>query len=367
MEKINFNGIASLDAVHPGYILDSKLDEYGMSQKELALLIGKSTPVINDIIKGKRGINAEIAIMLETVFDLTAEEWLNAQCLYDISNTRKEKSIAERQNNIMEWEQIKQLIKFNELKKIIDIDSDIKHNINKVYEFAGVHNIGELKSMANNQQQCFKKSDRLKIDLQNTFLWTLMARHASRGVELKTKFERKKVPELINQLNEIFYNNKGVEAKVGKILPQFGIKYIKQDHLKQVPVDGMAFWQGNNPTIVITKRIDRIDNYAFTIMHELGHICKHLRKNDNADFIDSDKTTQNSDKENEANLFAQQSLVRDYDVDEMFRKIRNPYAAKYTLISMSKITHVNVSIITGQYQKKSGYYNACRDLLSKIN
>lgn len=48
-----------LNAVHPGIILKDALDNRGMSQKELADAVGKSTPVINDIIKGKRGINAE--------------------------------------------------------------------------------------------------------------------------------------------------------------------------------------------------------------------------------------------------------------------------------------------------------------------
>ena len=36
---------------HPGVILDKVLKERGISQKDLSDAIGKSTPVINDIIK----------------------------------------------------------------------------------------------------------------------------------------------------------------------------------------------------------------------------------------------------------------------------------------------------------------------------
>ena len=36
---------------HPGVILDNVLKERGISQKDLSDAIGKSTPVINDIIK----------------------------------------------------------------------------------------------------------------------------------------------------------------------------------------------------------------------------------------------------------------------------------------------------------------------------
>ena len=60
---------------HPGVILDNVLKERGISQKDLSDAIGKSTPVINDIIKKRRSISPEIAYMLEVVIeDIPAEE-----------------------------------------------------------------------------------------------------------------------------------------------------------------------------------------------------------------------------------------------------------------------------------------------------
>ena len=45
------------EVVHPGAILDQVLKEREMSQKDLSDAIGKSTPVINDIIKQRRSIS----------------------------------------------------------------------------------------------------------------------------------------------------------------------------------------------------------------------------------------------------------------------------------------------------------------------
>ena len=38
----------------------------------------------------------------------------------------------------------------------------------------------------------------------------------------------------------------------------------------------MSFWIGDTPTIVITERIASIDNFAFTTLHEVGHIVHRI-------------------------------------------------------------------------------------------
>ena len=59
--------------VHPGILLREEI-----SQKACI-----SKTIVNEIIKGKRGINAEIAVRLESVLESPARFWLNAQSLYD--------------------------------------------------------------------------------------------------------------------------------------------------------------------------------------------------------------------------------------------------------------------------------------------
>ena len=64
-----------------------------------------------------------------------------------------------------------------------------------------------------------------------------------------------------------------------------------------MPVDDYSFWEGNNPTIVITKRIQRIDNPAYVLFHELGHICLHLIEENNRtiDFVNVEYNSKDKD------------------------------------------------------------------------
>lgn len=57
----------------------------GTSQKEIAKMLGVSAPVLNDIVKGKRGINCKYAKCFENIFGIPAIVWMQYQ-IYDELN-----------------------------------------------------------------------------------------------------------------------------------------------------------------------------------------------------------------------------------------------------------------------------------------
>jgi len=71
--------------IHPGEILlDEFLVPYGVSQYELAKVIGVSARRINEIVHGTRGISADTALRLARAFDISDRFWLNLQNRYDL-------------------------------------------------------------------------------------------------------------------------------------------------------------------------------------------------------------------------------------------------------------------------------------------
>lgn len=78
------DNIVPFAAVHPGELIRDELKERDMTQKQLAEIIGMPAPVLNDIIKGRRNINTETAILLQDVFGIEARLWLSLQNQYDI-------------------------------------------------------------------------------------------------------------------------------------------------------------------------------------------------------------------------------------------------------------------------------------------
>ena len=74
-----------LPPVHPGEILSEEfLIPLDMSQKELAHSIGVDIRLIDDIIRGHKPINAEIALLLSRHFDTSAKFWTGLQARYDL-------------------------------------------------------------------------------------------------------------------------------------------------------------------------------------------------------------------------------------------------------------------------------------------
>jgi len=66
----------------PGWTLWDKLEELGMSQAELARLIGRPEKTINEIIQGEAGITPQIALLFELALAIPRDFWLKRELRY---------------------------------------------------------------------------------------------------------------------------------------------------------------------------------------------------------------------------------------------------------------------------------------------
>ena len=70
---------------HPGEMLQEEfLKPLGISQVQLAKLIGVSYPRVNELIHGKRGMTPDTALRLERLLGMEAHFWLNLQLVWDL-------------------------------------------------------------------------------------------------------------------------------------------------------------------------------------------------------------------------------------------------------------------------------------------
>lgn len=360
---------------HPGTILKGELEEHGLSQRELALALGKSAPMINGIITGNKDITVEIAILLEAALpgSLKASDWLRLQNEYDLELKRKE--VCSRIKAIELWNMLRSHTNVSVLRKRMDFSADFENNIKKVMDTMGISDSQQLKDFFSSSVGCFKKSDKVLTDQMNLCTWVVVVKYASNNIVLNTAFDSTRIQELITKLNAVFYSNIAVVEKTKSLLNLYGIKFISEEkRLDKVPVDGFSFWSGRNPTIVATLRMNRIDNFAFTIMHELGHIQLHLEKDCLSNYIDVDSSIKiDDDIELQANEYAMKALWSGNSPIDFFSDIESPYAAANKLRAIARKNHMNVGIVTGQYhhfcQERNlvkNPYAICRELISKI-
>lgn len=90
------NNLTPYEPTHPGELIFEELEERGMTQAALANQIGVAPSLLNEVIKGKRSINTELALLLEAALGISAELWLNLQADYNMQVAKSNKSFMER-------------------------------------------------------------------------------------------------------------------------------------------------------------------------------------------------------------------------------------------------------------------------------
>jgi antitoxin HigA-1 len=89
---------AYLRAIHPGEFLAETLSELGLSQAALARAIGVSPMRVSHVVRGKRPVTAELALLFGRAFDQSPQYWLNLQARYDL--TTAEAGLGRRLNMV---------------------------------------------------------------------------------------------------------------------------------------------------------------------------------------------------------------------------------------------------------------------------
>jgi addiction module HigA family antidote len=72
--------------IHPGEVLREEfLEPLGITPTALARALNVSAPTINDIVRERRGVTADVAIRLARYFDTSAQFWMNLQMEYSLA------------------------------------------------------------------------------------------------------------------------------------------------------------------------------------------------------------------------------------------------------------------------------------------
>ncbi len=89
-----------------------------------------------------------------------------------------------------------------------------------------------------------------------------------------------------------------------------GVFVVIEPQLRGLKLDGAAFLSGSMPIIGLTLRNDRIDNFWFTLFHELAHVYLHYLAGLAAGFFDEELEHEKTDGlEIEADQFASSMLI----------------------------------------------------------
>ena len=166
-------------------------------------------------------------------------------------------------------------------------------------------------------------------------------------------------PELLRQVAQMSVLPDG-PVQAGNFLAQRGIALEYVPHLPRTHLDGAAFHSHDDrPVIGLTLRYDRIDNFWYTLLHELAHIGLHLDNCSGASgFVDDHslrgvESGSGDNKEQEADRWAQDALIPP-DVWEDGILLVDP--SPMAVIGMAAEAGVHPAIVAGRVRYDTGNY-----------
>ena len=86
--------VVSDAVIHPGDLLAEELDARRMTQRELALAMGRPPQVVSEIVRGRRGISAETALQLEAALGTAAHIWVGLDADYRLALAQQRREAA---------------------------------------------------------------------------------------------------------------------------------------------------------------------------------------------------------------------------------------------------------------------------------
>ena len=165
--------------------------------------------------------------------------------------------------------------------------------------------------------------------------------------------------QTLRELAQLSWFEDGPKLAV-EYLEKIGICIVIEPHLKGTMLDGAALKDvDGTPVIGLTIRHDRLDNFWFTLLHEVVHIWKHVGEDDT--FMDDLDSSASTDKrEAEANRLAREALI-----PRVSWKRSQAYLSpsKEAIDELSRKLRVSPAIIAGRIRREKGNYRLFADLV----
>lgn len=146
-----------------------------------------------------------------------------------------------------------------------------------------------------------------------------------------------------------------------ELIEGIGVPVIVEPRLAGTHLDGAAILDiDGTPVIGLTLRMDRIDYFWFTLLHELAHVMKHLSSPGDA-FLDRLEDFEATEAlELEANKIARDALIP----RATWRRSEVAVApTRQRILSLARELSVHPAIVAGRVRRETGNYRIFSDLV----
>jgi HTH-type transcriptional regulator/antitoxin HigA len=337
----------------PGEFIREELEAREWTQTDLAEILGRPLKLVSDIVLGKRTITPETAKGLGDAFGVDPQFFLNLESAYQLWRVEKHQEHGKevsRRAHLYEKAPIRELLR----RRWIERSENIDVLEQRVLDFYGIKTFSEEPTF----WPVAARTSMPELTLTH-WAWLARARHIARALTA-ARFSASNLPRVIERL-KILLHAPEETRHVPKILAEEGIRLVLIEHLPSTKIDGACFWLDSDPrcpTIVLSLRYDRIDNFWHTLFHELGHLKEEhgLRKQHPPFDVDIfGETASPLEKlhgaERMVDAFAANALIPQQELNHWIARV-GPLYSKEQIRGFAARLNVHPGIVVGQLQHR---------------
>lgn len=262
--------------IGPGQIISRNLSALNWTNKDLSDVIGMSEKSVSQMINNKQSITVDTAILLGKAFNTSPEFWLTLEQNYRL----REKGEVGKEGETEAKAKIRTYMPVLEMNKKgwIQCDKTSTSQIDAYNEFWNRSDLDFSQYVHDSSALPFCARQG-KTDERYTLYYSITW-HRKACVEAKKikvgLYSKKKLEVLFSGIGDFTLLPDGPERFI-KELYSCGVKFFVLSPLCKTYLDGASFFDGKNPVIVYTARYDRLDNFWWTIAHEVVHVLRHIK------------------------------------------------------------------------------------------
>jgi HTH-type transcriptional regulator/antitoxin HigA len=311
-----------------------RMEEQGLRQTDVAALFGSKSRA-SEVLSGKRpltlpmirNLHSELAIPLELLVQDTVEDPL--------------------ESDVIDSSQIP-------LETLIDRGwLDARATVDDLLAKFSSHMAAPV--MLKNTK-AFGANNRTNV----THVWLWLSRVRELGdanSDIAKRYSKASIgDEFLHYVSRLSYMANGPRL-AKEFLAEQGISLIIEPHLPKTHLDGAAMLSAQGtPIIGMTLREDRLDNFWFTLIHELVHAWKHLDAAERRTIVDEnvEKYGDDDEMEREANHIAKETLIPS-GVWRRSDAFLNPSPA--SIRALATELKISPAIVAGRYRFETKSYS----------
>jgi len=332
-----------IDLPDPIAAIKFRMEQSGLSQRDLVPYIGGRSKV-SEVLTGKRSLTLNMIRALHEHLQIPAEVLLQ----------EPNASLPDNPEDV-DWSKypVKEMAKKGWIENRANLVDFAEEIVRELIERAGGYDIA--------CQMFCRKNDgarqNAKMDPYALQAWGLQVLAIAHETPLPAKYAPGSITdEFVQEMVRLSWAETGPKL-AQEYLANHGIHLIYLPHLQCTHLDGAALRLADGtPVVGLTLRYDRLDNFWFSLCHELAHQQLHLEgeHTDYAFFDDLSLEPSEADqKETEADEKAKNLLIPP-EIWEQANLLDKPVPS--AVVSLAQQLRINPAIIAGRIRKELGNY-----------